>query len=125
MSYLLCVLLSADFIGDFEKNVEAQILRRIEVLPAGQSDPMLMKMLRFASGRRPWLAWNIENFNQLNSPEIRFQSWTDDAGQMHSCDNLAISMRKLLDLEEITQPRYQFSGPHGRCVPSPSPRYQG
>lgn len=113
-------MLSADFNGDFERNVEAQILRRIEVLPAGQSDPILMKMLRFASGRRPWLAWNIENFDQLNNPEIRFQSWTGDDGQKRSCDNLAISMRKLLDLEEITRPRYQFSGPNGRKVSPPT-----
>lgn len=115
-------MLSADFNGDFEKNVEAQILRRIEVLPAGQSDPILMKMLCFASGRRPWLAWNIENFDQLNNPEIRFQSWTGDDGQVHRADNLWISMRNVLDLAEHSRARYQFSGPNGRRVPSPTDR---
>tara|TARA_R110002124_G_scaffold211838_1_gene378071 strand:- start:4538 stop:4906 length:369 start_codon:yes stop_codon:yes gene_type:complete len=115
-------MLSADFNRDFEKNLEAQILRRVEALPVGQpaeqSDPILMKMLHFASARRPWLAWNIENFDRFNDPLIRFKSWTDEHGQKHSCDNLLISMRKVLDLEEHSRTRYQFTGPNGRRVPS-------
>ncbi|WP_299356986.1 hypothetical protein [uncultured Shimia sp.] len=113
----MCVLLSADFNGDFEKNVEAEILRRIEALPPGGFDPMLKRMMRFAQGRRPWLGWYRDNFDRLNDPEVRFSAWQDEGGQIHVADNLLITMRKVLSHEEHTRTRYQFSGPTGRRAP--------
>ena len=110
-------MLSADFNGDFEKNVEAEILRRIEALPPGGFDPMLKSMMRFAQGRRPWLGWYRDNFDRLNDPEVRFSAWQDEGGQLHVADNLLITMRKVLSHEEHTRTRYQFSGPTGRRAP--------
>jgi len=123
--YLISVLLRADFNGDYERNVEAEILRRIEALPAGTNDPTLMKMLNFAQGRRPWLDWYIENFGQMNDPEVRIRVWQDESGKINRCDNLYLTFRNVLSLEDHTRTKYQFSGPQGRKVISPWVRSNG
>ena len=118
------IMLTSDLSGDFERNVEAEILRRIEALPAGQSDPTLMKMLRFASGRRPWLTVKIEWFDMANEPEVRFGTYEDERGNIHTYDTLLGLFSGSLSLEEAQIPTYSFSGANGRRNPSTAERYQ-
>jgi hypothetical protein len=85
-------MLKSDFNGDFEQTIEAEILQRIEALPAGHTDDRLMKLLRFASGRRPWLKVEISMFDSFNAPDVRFKVYEDANGELVEYDNLLTMM---------------------------------
>lgn len=115
-------MLSADFNGDFEENIEAEILERIRALPAGGNDKRLMQLLRFASGRRPWLKPKIEYFDRFNNPEFRFESFIDEDGREQVCDHLYSLFSGNISLAEATRTKHYFSGANGRSV---QPKYTG